>query len=289
MKVIVAGGSGFIGRHLVRSLLADGHDVRVVTRNRNPDPSDKLSLAWSCVAEEVDGSDAVVNLAGESVGGLRWTRRKRAAIRSSRVETTTALVEAIRASVHKPRVLVSASGIDFAGDSGDAVVAEDAAPGDTFLGRVCKDLEAAAARSPVRWVAVRTPLTIGRDAKAVHLIALPFRLFAGGRLGSGRQWFPWIHVDDLVGIFRRAIDDESLRGPVHAVAPQQLRQCDAARDFGRVLHRPARVSAPAFALRALMGRQADLLLHGQRAVSTKLDGFDFRYRTLRAALEDALA
>jgi hypothetical protein len=287
MKVIVAGGSGFIGRHLVRSLVADAHDVRVVTRN--PDPSDKLSLAWSRVAEEVDGSDAVVNLAGESVGGLRWTRRKRAAIRSSRVETTTTLVRAIRDSVHKPRVLVNASGIDFVGDSGDAVVAEDAAPGDTFLGHVCKDLEAATARSPVRWVTVRTPLTIGADAKAVHLLALPFRLFAGGRLGTGRQWFPWIHVDDVVGIYRRAIDDESLQGPVHAVAPQQLRQRDAAREFGCVLHRPSRLPTPAFALRALMGRQADLLLHGQRAVSDKLDGFEFRYRTLRAALEDALA
>jgi uncharacterized protein (TIGR01777 family) len=287
MKVIVAGGSGFIGRHLVRSLVADGHAVRIVTRR--PDPCDNLSLAWNRVAEEVDGSDAVVNLAGESVGGLRWTWRKQEAIRSSRVETTTRLVEAIRASARRPRVFVSASGIDFAGDSGDAVVAEDAAPGDTFLGHVCQDLEAAAARSPVRWVAVRTPLTIGRDAKAVHVMALPFRLFAGGRFGSGRQWFPWIHVDDVVGIYRRAIDDESLQGPVHAVAPQQLRQHDAARDFGRVLHRPSRLATPAFALRALMGRQSDLLLHGQRAVSTRLDGFEFRYRTLRAALEDALA
>jgi hypothetical protein len=120
-------------------------------------------------------------------------------------------------------------------------------------------------------------------------MALPFRLYGGGRLGSGRQWFPWIHVDDVVAIYRRAIDDESLHGPVHAVAPQQLRQRDAARDFGRVLHRPSWLPAPAFALRVLMGRQADLLLHGQRAVSTKLDGFEFRYRTLRAALEDALA
>jgi uncharacterized protein (TIGR01777 family) len=287
MKVIVAGGSGFIGRHLVRSLAADGHEVRIVTRR--PDPRDSSSLGWNCVPEEVDGADAVVNLAGESVGGLRWTRRKHAAILSSRVETTTALVEAIRASVRKPRVFVSASGIDFAGDSGDAVVAEDAAPGDTFLGHVCKEHEAAAARSPVRWVAVRTPLTIGRDATAVHLIALPFRLYAGGPLGSGRQWFPWIHVDDLVGIYRRAIGDESLHGPVHAVAPQQLRQRDAAGDFGRVLRRPSRLATPAVVLRALMGRQSDLLLHGQRAVSTKLDGFEFRYRTLRAALEDALA
>src|SRR5436190_18919428 len=136
MKVIVAGGSGFIGRSLVRSLRADGHEVRVVTRR--PDPSDKVSLAWERVGPEVDGADAVVNLAGESVGGLRWTRRKQEAIRASRIETTMTLVEAIRGAARRPRVFVSASGIDFAGDSGDAVVAEDAAPGDTFLGHVCK-------------------------------------------------------------------------------------------------------------------------------------------------------
>ena len=119
-------------------------------------------------------------------------------------------------------------------------------------------------------------------------MALPFRFFAGGRLGDGRQWFPWIHLDDLVRVYRLAIDDESSSGPVDAVAPQLLRQRDAARDFGAVLHRPARVPTPAPVLRAALGEQADLLLHGQRAVSRRLNGFEFRWRALRAALDDAL-
>src|SRR5205809_5829931 len=182
----------------------------------------------------------------------------------SRVETTTALAEAIAAARLPPRVLVNSSGIDFAGDTGDAVVGADAAPGDTVLAHVCREWEAAAARAPVRAVAVRTPFVVASDAPALRLLALPFRLFAGGRVGSGRQWFPWIHVDDLVRVFAAAIASDELAGPVHAVAPQQLRQRDAARDVASVLHRPAVVPTPAPVLRALLGREADLLLHGQR-------------------------
>ena len=283
MKVIVAGGSGFVGRHLVRSLRVDQHEVVVVSRS----PRSSGGIGWDAIRAAVDGADAVVNLAGESIGG-RWTGGKQERILRSRVETTNALVGAIAAARRPPLVLINASGIDYAGDSGDAVVDEDAAPGDTFLGRVCNAWEDAAARSPVRWVAVRTPLTIARDAPAVRLMALPFRLFVGGRVGTGRQWFPWVHVDDLVRIYTKSITDESLRGPLHAVAPQQLRQSEAARDLAHVLHRPAAIPMPAAALRALLGQQADLLLHGQRAVSTKLDRFEFRYRTLRAALAESL-
>jgi hypothetical protein len=287
MRVIVAGGTGFIGQAVVRRLAADGHEVAVVTRTPNR-PSNTVLLGWDEAREAVDGADAVVNLAGESIGG-RWTRARKERILRSRVETTTALVDAIAAARRPPGVLVNSSGIDYVGDTADAVVTEDAAPGDTFLARVCIEWERAAQRAPVRTVLVRTPLTIGRAAPAVRLLALPFRLFAGGRLGNGRQWFPWIHVDDIVGIIMRAIDGDGLAGPVNAVAPEQLRQADAARDLGRVLHRPALVPTPAPALRALLGEQADLLLHGQRAVSTKLDEFAFRYPTLRAALEEALA
>jgi uncharacterized protein (TIGR01777 family) len=229
-----------------------------------------------------------VNLAGVPIGGPRWTTRRKQAIRSSRVETTDALVEAIRAAPRKPRVLVTASGIDYYGDSGDTLVDEAAPAGSSFLARVCADWEAAGAAAPIRHVAIRTSLTVGRGAQAIRLMALPFRFFAGGPLGSGRQLFPWVHVDDLVRIYRLAIEADSLSGPVNAVAPQQLRQREAARDFGAVLHRPAIIPAPAFALRLALGEQADLLLHGQRAVSHSLGNFEFRYRALRAALEDAL-
>lgn len=282
MKVVVGGGSGYVGRALIASLHNDGHEVVAVSRNR---PG---AVSWADVGAAVDGADAVVNLAGTPIGSLRWTGGRKQSILSSRVDTTQALVRAIEEAERRPGVLVTASGIDYAGDTGDAIVDESAPPGDSFLARVCAAWEAAGAEAPVRNVAVRTSLVIGPGAEAVRLMALPFRLFVGGRAGDGRQWFPWVQLDDLVRIYRLAIDDPKLSGPVDAVAPEQLRQRDAAREFGAVLHRPALAPAPSFALRLLLGEQADLLLHGQRAVSTKLGGFEFSYRGLRAALEDAL-
>ncbi len=281
MKVVVGGGAGYVGRALVASLRGDGNEVVIVSRNQAG------AVSWDDVGTAVDGADAVVNLAGTSIASLRWTGGRKHSIRSSRVETTQAFVKGIEAATQRPSVFVTASGIDYAGDTGDAIVDESVPPGDTFLARVCAAWEAAGAEAPVRHVAVRTPLVIGPGAEAVRLMALPFRLFVGGRAGDGRQWFPWVQLDDLVRIYRLAIDEPKLSGPLDAVAPEQLRQRDAARELGSVLHRPALAPAPAVALRLLLGEQADLLLHGQRAVSTKLGCFEFRYRGLRAAFEDA--
>ncbi len=283
MRVVVGGGSGYVGRALVASLRADGHEVTTVSRS----PGDG-AVSWDDVAEAVDGSDAVVNLAGTSIGSIRWTDARKKSILASRATTTRTLVRAIESAKQRPGVFVSASGIDYAGNTGDALVDELSPPGSSFLARVCVAWELEAAKAPIRQVAVRTSLVIGPGADAVRLMAVPFRFFVGGRAGSGRQWFPWVHVDDLVRLYRHAIDSEALSGPLDAVAPQQLRQREAARELGAVLHRPSLAPAPAFALRLLLGEQADLLLHGQRAVSRKLDGFEFRYRGLRAALEDAL-
>ena len=283
MRVVVGGGSGYVGRALVASLRADGHEVTTVSRS----PGDG-AVSWDDVAEAVDGSDVVVNLAGTSIGSIRWTDARKKSILASRATTTRTLVQAIESAKLRPAVFVSASGIDYAGNTGDALVDELSPPGSSFLARVCVAWELEAAKAPIRQVAVRTSLVIGPGADAVRLMAVPFRFFVGGRAGSGRQWFPWVHVDDLVRLYRLAIDSEALSGPLDAVAPQQLRQREAARELGAVLHRPSLAPAPAFALRLLLGEQADLLLHGQRAVSRKLDGFEFRYRGLRAALEDAL-
>jgi hypothetical protein len=288
MKVVVGGGSGFVGRALVVSLLADGHEVVVLSRRPSQAKGPGRIAGWETAARELDGADAVVNLAGVSIGGPRWTRGRKAVIVASRVDPTRALVRAIGSATEPPGVFVTASGIDYYGDSSDEIVDESSPAGATFLARVCVDWEAAAATA-VRHVAVRTSLVIGPGAPAIRLMALPFRVFAGGPAGGGRQWFPWIHIDDLVGVYRRAIEDGSLLGPVNAVAPEQLRQRDAARDFGAVLHRPAILPTPTFALRALLGDEADLILHGQRAISRKLGELEFRYRGLRAALEDALA
>ncbi len=229
-----------------------------------------------------------MNLAGTSIGGPRWTRKRKQSILSSRVETTKALVDAIEAAERKPAVLVTASGIGYYGDGGDAVLDEGSPAGDSFLPRVCVAWEAAGAAAPVRHVAVRTALVVGPGAQAIRMMALPFRLFAGGPIAGGQQWFPWVALDDLVRIYRLALDDAALTGPVNAVAPEQLRQRDAAKAIGAVLHRPSLVPVPAAAVRLALGEQADLLLEGQRAVSGKLGGFEFRYRGLRPALENAL-
>jgi hypothetical protein len=288
MRVIVGGGSGLIGRALVASLLADGADVAVLSRRPSRSSGPGRVIGWEAAGRELDGADAVVNLAGVSLGGPRWTTGRKAVIRASRVDTTRTLARAIAAAKRRPPVFVTASGIDYYGDSGDDLVDEGSPNGDSFLARVCADWEAAGAAAPVRHVAVRTPLVVGPGAPSVRLLALPFRLFAGGPAGDGRQWFPWVHLDDVVAVYRRAIEDGALSGAVNATEPEQLRQRDAAHAFGKVLHRPSILPAPAFALRLLLGEQADLLLHGQRAVSRTLDGLEFRYRGLRAALEDAI-
>lgn len=301
-KLVLAGATGFIGRPLVDSLVRDGFEVVVLSRRpeRAVLPAGARAVGWD--GASVDGwsgelveAAGVVNLVGASIGRFRWTAGRKREIVRSRVDTTRALVEALGRlrPEERPGVLVNSSGIDYAGDSGDEVVTEHARPGTSFLARVCVEWEAAALGAEalgVRVVAVRTPLVVGRGALALRLLALPFRLFGGGPLGDGRQWFPWAHLADTVAAYRRALEDERLRGAVNLVAPDIRRQRDAARELGAVLHRPSWLPAPQPALRALLGEQADLLLHGQRAVPAKLTevGFRFEHPNLRPALEDAL-
>jgi uncharacterized protein len=299
-KIIVAGGSGLIGKALVRALVADGADVVVLSRRpKRAAAPPARSVRWdACRVEpswmnEVADAAGVVNLAGASIGGRRWTRRRKETILRSRVDSTGTLVEAIGRLTPeaRPPVLVNASGIDYAGDAGEEPITEHADAGTSFLAHVCVDWEAAAARAErhgVRVVCMRTSLVIARDAIALRLLALPFRLFLGGRLGSGRQWFPWLHIDDAVRLYRHALDDDNISGPLNLVAPDLRRQRDVAQELARALHRPARIPTPAPLLRALMGEQADLLLHGQRARSLKLDDFTFTRPTLPAALEAAV-
>jgi uncharacterized protein (TIGR01777 family) len=286
MKVVIAGGSGLIGRHLTASLAASGHSVAVVTREPERPLANGWPISWDDVPEAIHGADAVVNLAGTSIEH-RWTMRAKKDILASRVATTEKLIAAIRAVKDPPRVFVAASGISYAGDTGDEVINESTPYASSFLARTCVVIEAAAAKAPIRSVSVRTAPVISRDSSVLHAMARPHRFFVG-RVGSGRQWLPWIHVEDLVRIYRLAIEDDALRGPVNAVAPQQIRQRDVAREFGRVLHRPEFLPAPGFLVRLGVGEKADVILHSARATSRVLDGFEFRYRTFRAALEEAL-
>jgi uncharacterized protein len=303
MKVLLAGGSGYLGRHISDSLMRDGHEVVVLTRRAelSGNTPGKRMVTWDARSadgawvSELNGADGVINLAGTSIGGLRWTRRYMAEILSSRVAATAALVNGIQHTPgdRRPKVFVSASGIDYYGDRGDELITEESSPGDSFLAHVCQQWEAAATKAEalgVRVVRIRTSMVFGRGAPAFRLLVLPFRLFAGGPLGDGHQWFTWVHVDDLVRLYRLGIEDERLFGPVNAVAPDIRRERELAREIGQVMHRPAFVPAPAFALRLVLGQESQLLLHGRRALPAKArsTGFEFRLGGLRQALEDAL-
>ena len=303
MKVLIAGGSGYIGRHLSSSLIRDGHQVVILSRRpAQPGAGPGVrTVTWDARSangpwvSELNDADAVVNLAGTSIGSWPWTRRRMAELLSSRLGPTTSIVQAIERTPpeHRPKVLVSASGIDYYGDRGDEVVTEESSPGDSFLAHLTQQWEAAAAKAEplgVRVVRIRTAMVFGRGAPAFALLVLPFRIFAGGPLGNGRQWFTWIHVDDLVGLYRQAIEDGRLTGPVNAVAPDIRSERELAREIGQVLHRPAIIPAPAFVLRLVLGKESQLLLDGRHALPAKAQsaGFQFQLGSLRQALEDAL-
>jgi len=301
MKVLITGGSGFIGSHLVASLVNDGHDVVVLSRR--PEPMNTARgvryVTWDARSangdwvKELSGAQAVVNLAGASIGSWPWTRRRMAELLSSRLSATAALVQALERTPaeQRPPVLVSASGIDYYGDRGDEVITEESQTGDSFLARLSQQWETAAQKAEplgVRVVRIRTSMVFGREAFAFRLLTLPFRLFVGGPLGNGRQWFTWIHIDDIVGLYRLALEDPRVSGALNAVAPDIRREGEVAKEIGRVLRRPALIPVPAFVLKLVLGKEAQLLLHGRRAEPAKARGYgyQFRFGGLHEALED---
>ena len=295
---MIAGGTGFVGRHLSTVLAAAGHEVTVLSRRGPADgaPAPARVVRWDPGSESSElagvlrGAGGVVNLAGASIGSGRWTRRRMDEILASRLQVTGALVRAIGRlpAGDRPAALISASGIDYYGDRGDELVTEASAPGDSFLARVSQQWEAAARQAePLgsRVVLMRTALVFGREAPAFRLMVLPFKAFAGGPLGNGSQWFTWIQIDDLSGLYRLALENQAISGALNAVAPDVRRQREVAVEIGRALHRPAVMPAPAPLLRLALGRQADLLLHGRRAGSRAAElGYRFRFGDLPSAL-----
>jgi uncharacterized protein (TIGR01777 family) len=305
MRIVIAGGTGFLGRRLVAAWLEAGHDVTVLSRHParaiGKVPASAALVRWDPptvddpLVAALRGADAVVNLAGAPIGGRPWTPGHKRAILDSRLDATGALVETIGRlrEAERPGVLVNASGIDVYGDRAAGEVTEASPPGDTFLAGVVVEWERAASAAEelgVRVVTARTALIVAPDALAWRLVLLPFRLFVGGRLGSGRQRFTWIHVDDAVRLYDLAVRDASISGPLNMVAPEVPTQAELARAIGRAMHRPAIVPAPALALRLVLWGQADIVLHGRVAIAAKARaaGYEFRYPTVEAALDDVL-
>jgi uncharacterized protein (TIGR01777 family) len=274
LRITVLGASGFVGRHLVAALRARGDEV-VTSSSR-----DAAAAARAC-----DGSDAVVNLAGEPIA-QRWSSEVKGRIRASRVDATQALIAALAGIEHQPRAYISASAVGYYGTSEDATFVETSAPGSDFLAVVCVAWEAAAMQAAslgMRVAVVRTGIALGTDGGALEKLLPIFRLGIGGPVASGKQWYSWVHIDDLVGVYLHAIDGGE--GAFDATAPEPVRNADFTVALGRALHRPAFLPAPKFALRLLLGEAADTVVLGQRVLPerTTAHGYRFTYPQIDGA------
>ena len=301
MKVIVTGSTGLVGRALIRSLLADGHEVTRLVRGdaqgfRAPGTA---AVHWDpergeIDAKELEGHDAAVHLAGESVAEGRWDDEKKRRIRESRMKGTSLLAGALAGLSAKPSVLVSASATGFYGDRGAEILREESASGEDFLSEVCREWEKAtlaASQAGIRVAHLRIGIVLSGEGGALQKMLTPFKLGLGGKVGSGSQYMSWITLEDLVGVIRRAIEDESLRGPVNAVAPGALTNAEFTKALGHVLGRPTIFAVPAFAARLAFGEVADALLMASTRVEParlKEAGYQFKHPEIEGALRSAL-
>lgn len=290
MKVVVSGGTGFVGEPLVRRLLARGEDVAVLSRNPSKVRAGR-GLSWHAT-DAIAAADVVINLAGENIGS-RWSAERKRRILDSRVTATSKLVEAMRMQPQKARTFLSASAVGFYGPRGDETIDESGASGGGFLAEVTRKWEELAhgADGMARVVITRFGVVLAKDGGALQKLLLPFRLGAGGPVGGGKQWMSWVDREDAIRFIEWAIDHEGARGAYNVTAPEPVTSREFARALGRALHRPAILPAPAFALRMLFGQMADeTLLSGQRVVPARAmrEGFAFRYPSLDASLEHAI-
>jgi uncharacterized protein len=303
MKIIITGATGFMGSALVPKLLAHGHAVTVLSRDgaRAQQQLGDVTGVTANLEESgpwttaLDGADVVVHLAGESVAARRWDARQKQVLRDSRVESTRTIVEAIAKATPKPRALVCASGTDYypfaeLANFDDDEVTESDPPGDSFLARVCRDWEKeafVARKVGLRVVTMRTGFIAGRGGGGLAKMKTPFKFFAGGRLGSGKQWVSWMHLDDAVAAYLAAIEDDRYTGPINLVT-DSIRNADFARTLGKAMHRPSWMPVPGFAVKAAAGELAEYVLKGRRVVPKRLRelGFTWQWPKLDAALAD---
>lgn len=296
-SVVVAGATGFLGARLCSDLASLGWRVSALARSEKagsalagvrilPWNGRDLDAGW---ADDTAQADAVINLAGAPIAGRRWTPEVKRELVESRLSTTKAIVRALGKGGGRPRVLVNASAVGIYGDRGDEELCETSPPGKGFLADLCVEWEAAAMEAVqfgVRVVPARIGIVLGRGGGALPEMAKPFRYFAGGPIGNGRQWVPWVHQSDTLGLLIWALETDAVSGPVNVVSPNPVRQMELARAIGRALHRPALAPAPGFALKLLVGEFAESLLAGQRvkpAVAQQL-GYTWRFSEVQEAV-----
>lgn len=305
MKVAITGATGFVGSRLVERLQSLGHSVVVLTRNPDKarqqfpievyqtveivgyDPTQ--SGAWQ---QSIAGCDGVVNLAGTPIAEEKWTPTYKQQLINSRVITTEKLVEAIGQANPKPSVLVNASAIGFYGTSETAEFDETSDAGDDFLAEVCQKWEAAASKvkaSGTRLAILRFGIVLGLGG-ALGKMLTPFKMFAGGPIGSGKQWFSWVHLDDVVNLIIKALEDRTMQGTYNATAPNPVRMNELCNELGKQMKRPSWLPVPGFAIEALLGDGAIVVLEGQKVMpqQTLAAGFDYEYKTIDAALAQIL-
>jgi uncharacterized protein len=302
MKILVTGSSGLVGTALTSALASAGHTVCRLVRPQSAGgegAKEGFAVAWDPATGELGGAgvgaDAVVNLAGASIADRRWTAQRKALLRSSRIDTTRALVNALAKMNARPSVLVSASAIGIYGDRGGETLTEESKPGTDFLARVAQEWEAEAMKAEVlgiRVVLARFGIILARQGGALPKMILPFKIGAGGKLGSGRQWMSWVTLEDVVAILRFVIENASVGRAINIVSPRPLQNAEFTKSLAKAMHRPALFPAPAFALRLALGEMANaLLLSSQRVAPQALEklGYRFLHPDLTSALAAILA
>lgn len=297
MRLVITGASGFIGTALCSRLLKNGHRLTLLTHSAPRDGSTEMKRwhhwtpgtpgDWESTLE---GAEGVINLAGEPIAAKRWTPYQKRKIRTSRIDATNSLVTAIGKAKQKPAFLLNASAVGYYGPRGDEIITEDTEPGNDFLSSLCRDWEEEAKKAEplgLRVIRLRTGIVLGKGGGALPKMSLPFKFFAGGPLGSGEQWMPWIHLDDEVGLILYLIENSAASGPFNATAPNPEKMKEFCRILGKVMRRPSWLRAPEFALRFALGEMAEMLLTGQRAVPAAAQrlGYEFKYPNLTEALQ----
>jgi uncharacterized protein (TIGR01777 family) len=301
-KIIITGATGLIGTHICEELSKRGDELTIFSRNADKAKS-KLPLANEYVEwdyrkpdewkNQLNSKDAVIHLAGANLFGKRWTEDYKKKIIESRESSTRNIVNAIAEAKVKPKVFICASGVGYYGDSGDNVVTENSPSGNSFIAEVCKSWEGVASKVEkfgVRSVSIRTAIVLDKKEGALEKMILPFKFFVGGTLSSGKQWFPWIHIQDLVKIYLFALDNNEINGAVNASSPNPVRLKELTDEIGKILRRPSFFKVPAFALKIALGEFADEVLASIKVVPEKLEkhNFNFEFGNLRNALEDLL-